>query len=112
MRRLIGCWDRSAAGWSGPGRAESAAAVGPSSVVVPGVLSENRPPVPFAEDQYPVGDLGPGGEDESFGVSVRARTAGRDLRCRGAGAGQGRVEGAGDLPGAVAGQEPEVRGPV
>ena len=46
----------------GPGRAESAAAVWPSSVVVPGVLGENRPQVPFAEDQYPVGDLGPGGE--------------------------------------------------
>jgi hypothetical protein len=37
---------------------------------VPGVLGENRPQVPFAEDQHPVGDLGPGGEDEPFGVSV------------------------------------------
>ncbi len=32
----------------GPGRAESAAAVWPSSVVVPGVLGENRPQVPLA----------------------------------------------------------------
>jgi hypothetical protein len=35
--------------------------------------------VPFAENEYPVGDLGPGGEHESFGISVRARAAGRDL---------------------------------
>jgi hypothetical protein len=96
----------------GPGRAESAAAVWLSSVVVPGVLGENRPQARFAEDQHPVGDLGPDGEDEPFGVSVRARTVRRDLRCRDAGAGHGRVEGAGELPGAVADQEPEVRGPV
>ena len=50
----------------------------------------------FAEDQYPVGDLGPGGEHEPFGVG------GLD-----AGAGQGRVEGSGELPGAVADQETE-----
>src|SRR6266704_346458 len=51
-------------------------------------------------------------EAEPFGVSVRARTARRDLRCRDAGAGQGRLEVVGELPGAVADQEPEVRGPV
>ncbi len=68
--------------------------------------------MPFAEDQHSVGDLGPGGEDEPFGVSVRARTARRDLRCRDAGAGQGRVEGVGELPGAVADQEPEVLGVI
>src|SRR5215831_8272620 len=83
-----------------------------SSVVVPGVLGENRPQVPFAEDQHPVGEFGPGGEDEPFGMSVRARTAEWDLRCRDADAGQSRVEGVGKLPGAVADQEPEVRGPV
>ena len=44
----------------GPGRAESAAAVGPSCVVVPGVLCENRPQVPFAEDQHPISDFGAG----------------------------------------------------
>jgi hypothetical protein len=95
-----------------PGWPELAAAVGASSVVVPGVLGENRPQVPSAEDQHPVGDLGPGGEDEPFGVSIRARTAGRDLRCRDAGAGQDCVEGAGELPGAVADQEPEVLGVI
>jgi hypothetical protein len=96
----------------GPGRPELAAAVGASPVVMPGVPGENRSQVPFAEDQHSVGDLGPGGEDEPFGVSVRARTAGRDLRCRDAGAGQDRVEGVGELPGAVADQEPEVRGVI
>ena len=54
----------------GPGRPELAAAVRASSVVVAAVLGENRSQVPFAEDQHPVGDLGPGGEDEPFGVSV------------------------------------------
>jgi hypothetical protein len=56
--------------------------------------------VPFAEGQHPVGDLCTGGKHESFGVGVGARTA------------QGRVEGSGELPGAVADQEPEVRGAV
>ena len=55
----------------GPGRAESAAAVGPSPVVVPGVLCEDRPQVPFTEDQHPVRHLGPGGEHEPFGIGVR-----------------------------------------
>jgi hypothetical protein len=96
----------------GRGRAESAAAVGPSSVVVPGVLCENRPQVPFAEDQHPVGHLGPGGEDEPFGVGVRARAAGRNLHRLDAGGGQGRVEGRAELAGAVADQEPQARGPV
>jgi len=54
----------------GPGRAELAAAMGPSSVVVPGIFGQDRPQVPFAEDQHPVGDFGPGGEDEPFGIGV------------------------------------------
>ena len=96
----------------GPGRAESAAAVGPSSVVVPGVLGQDRPQVPFAEDQHPVGDLGPGGEHEPFGVGVRARAPGRDLHHLDTGAGQDRVEGRGELPGPVADQEPEAAAPA
>ena len=28
--------------------------------------------MPFAEDEHPVGDLGPGGEHEPFRISVRA----------------------------------------
>jgi hypothetical protein len=98
-------------GWSGRG-AELAAAVGSSSVVVPGVLGEDRPQVLFAEDQHPVIDLGSGGEHEPFGIGVRPRTAGRDLQRFDAGAGQDRVERCGELPGAVADQEPEVRGAV
>jgi hypothetical protein len=98
-------------GWSGPGGG-LAAAVGSSSVVVPVVLGEDRPRVLFAEDQHPVSDLGSGGEHEPFGIGVRPRTAGRDLQRFDAGAGQDRVERCGELPGAVADQEPEVRGAV
>ena len=72
----------------GPGRAELAASVRSSSVVVLGILGEDRPQVAFAEDQHLVGDLGPGCEDEPFGVGVRARTLGRDLHGLDAGAGQ------------------------
>jgi hypothetical protein len=54
----------------GLGRAELAAAMGPSPVVVPGIFGQDRPQVPFAEDQHPVGDFGPGSEDESFGIGV------------------------------------------
>jgi hypothetical protein len=68
--------------------------------------------VPFAEDQHPVGDLGPGGEHEPFRIGVRARTPRRDLDRFDAGAGQDRVERGGELPGPVADQEPEVRDPV
>jgi hypothetical protein len=57
--------------------------------------------VSFAEDQHPVGDLGPGAEHESLGVCIRARAPGRDLHCGDAGTGQDRVEGFGELPGAV-----------
>jgi len=43
--------------------------------------------MPCAEDQHPVGDLGPGGEHEPFGIGVRARAAGRDLHDLDAGIG-------------------------
>jgi hypothetical protein len=58
---------------------------------MPGVPGEDRPQVAFAEDQHAVGDLDPGGEHEPFGVGVRARASGRDLRYLDAGAGQGRA---------------------
>jgi hypothetical protein len=48
----------------GPERAKLAAAVGSASVVVGLVLGQDRPQMPLAEDQHPVGDLGPGGEHE------------------------------------------------
>ena len=54
----------------GPGRAELAAAMGSSSVVVRLVFGQNQAQMSFAEDQHPVGDLGPGGEHEPFRISV------------------------------------------
>jgi len=44
------------------------------------VLGQDGPQVPLAEDQHPVGDLGPGGEHEPFRVGIRARAPGRDFR--------------------------------
>jgi hypothetical protein len=34
------------------------------------VLGKDAAQVAFAEDEDPVGDLGPGGEDEPFGMGV------------------------------------------
>ena len=48
----------------GPGRAEMAAAMGSAPVVMALVLGQDRPQVPLAEDEHPVGDLGPGGEHD------------------------------------------------
>ena len=45
-------------------------------------------------------------------VSIRARASGRDLHCGDARARQDRVECFGELPGAVPGQDPEVRGAI
>jgi hypothetical protein len=67
--------------------------------------------VPFADNEHPVGDLGPDGEHEPFGMSVRAR-ARRDLHGRDAGVSEDRDGRRGELPGPVADQEPEVRGPI
>jgi hypothetical protein len=71
-------------------RAELAAAVGSSSVVVGLVPGEDRLQMSFAEDQHPVGDLGPGGEHEPFCAGVRVGASGLDLHGCDAGAGQGR----------------------
>jgi hypothetical protein len=68
-----------------PGRVQPPAAMGPSSVVMAGVLGEDRPEVSFTEDQHSVGDHGPGGEDEPFGVGVSREDFGAGssrLRCR------------------------------
>ena len=59
-----------------PGRAEVPAAMGSPSVVVGLVLGQDRLQMPLTEDEHPVGDLGPGGEHESFRVSVRPRLTG------------------------------------
>jgi hypothetical protein len=109
-RRLICFWERSAAGW--PGRAKLAASVRSSSVVVLGILGEDRPQVAFTEDQHAVGDLGPGCEDEPFGVGVRPRASGRDPHRLDTGTGQDRVERFGERPGPVPDREPEAGGAI
>ena len=50
--------------------------MGAPSVVVGLVLGQDRPQMPLAEDQHPVGDLRPGGEHEPFRISVRAGAPG------------------------------------
>jgi hypothetical protein len=91
----------------GPGRTELPAAMGAPPVVVGLVLSQDSSQVPFAEDEDPVGDLGPGGEHEPFRITVRLRAPGRDLHDLDTGIGQDGVERCGELPGPVADQEPE-----
>ena len=49
---------------------------GPSGFAV---TPKDRPQMPLAEDQHPVGDLHPGGEHEPFRISIRAGASGR--RC-------------------------------
>ena len=46
----------------GPRRAELTAAIRVPPVVMGRVLGQDRPQMPFAEDQHPVSDLRPGGE--------------------------------------------------
>ena len=60
----------------GSGRPELSTAMGAASVVVALILGQDRLQMSLAEDQHPVGDLGPGGEHESFRVSIRARASG------------------------------------
>jgi len=57
----------------GPGRVELAAAVGASSVVVSLIVGQDRPQMPLAEDQHPVGDLRPDGEHEPFRIGIGRR---------------------------------------
>jgi hypothetical protein len=72
----------------GSGRAELAAAMGPAPVVRGRVLLQDGPRMPLAEDQHPVGDLGPSGEHEPFRIRVRSRAAGWDLHGLDPGLGQ------------------------
>jgi hypothetical protein len=46
--------------------------MGSPPVVKALILGQDRPQMPLAEDEHPVGDLGTGGEHEPFRVSVRA----------------------------------------
>jgi hypothetical protein len=74
----------------GPGRVELTAAMGTTPVVMGLVLGQDRPQMPLAEDQHPVGDLGPGCEHEPFRIGIRARAPGRDFTSRRVGAPLGR----------------------
>jgi hypothetical protein len=65
--------------------------MGSPAVVVGFVPGEDRAQMPFTEDQHPVGDLGSGGEDEAFRITVRSRTPGRYLRDWDGSVGQDRV---------------------
>jgi hypothetical protein len=66
--------------------------MGSPSVVVPDILGQDQPQMPLAEDQHPVGDLGPGGEHEPFRISIRARAPERDLHRFDTCSGQDRVK--------------------
>ena len=76
----------------GPRRAELTAAMRAPPVVMGRVLGQDRPQMPFAEDQHPVGDLRPGGEHEPFRITVGARTPGWDFHGLDTGIGQDRVK--------------------
>jgi hypothetical protein len=78
---MIGAW-----------RVKSQRSMRPPPVVVGSELGEDGPQVPFTEDQDAVGELGSGGQYESFGETVRPRTARRDLHDVDARASQDSIE--------------------
>ena len=69
----------------GARRAELAAAMGPPPVVVGLVLGQDGPQMPFAEDQHPIGNFGPGDEHEPFRVSVASHRQRHPVRMIGTG---------------------------
>ena len=96
----------------GPRREKVQSSMWPAAVVVGAVLSEDGPQVPFAEDQDAVGEFCSGGQNESFGEAVRSRTSRWDHDAVDTGAGEDGVERAGELPSAVADEDPEGGGTV
>jgi hypothetical protein len=82
----------------------------PCPGVVGGIPGKHLAQMPLAEDQHPVGDLGPHCQDEPFGEAVRPRTARRDLDHLDARVRQDRVELCRELTGPVADEEPESGG--
>jgi hypothetical protein len=86
--------------------------VWPPPVVLGAELSEDDPRVSLPEDQDAVGELGSGGQHESFGEAVRPRTPRWNLHGVDPRAGQGGIERRGELAGAVADEEPEGGGVV
>jgi hypothetical protein len=81
-------------------------------VVMAGVLAEDRPQVPFAVDEHPVGALGSCGAYPPLGIAVRARGPRRGLDHLHALGGGDLVEGGGELGVAVPDEEAEGAGPV
>src|SRR6187551_2545033 len=84
----------------------------PAAVVVGGVPGEDGPQVVFAEDEDAVGEFASDGQDEAFGEAVRSRASRWDLHGVDPDAGQGGIEGGGELAGSVADEEPEAGGAV
>ena len=79
-------------------------------VVMAGVLAEDRPQVPFAVDEHPVGALGSCGAYPPLGIAVRARGPRRGLDHLHALGGGDLVEGGGELGVAVPDEEAEGAG--
>jgi hypothetical protein len=101
-------WERSATGWPGPGWAELSAAMGSPAAVMGLMLGQDRPQMPFAEVEHPLGDLGPAVSTNRSAKRSRVG-CGRVLHNLHIGIGQDRVKRCGELPGPVTDQEPEVR---
>jgi hypothetical protein len=74
---------------------------------VGGVPGEHLAQLPLTEEQHPVGDLGPDGQHEAFGETVRPRTPRRNPERLDTGIDQYRVERRRDLTGPIANEEPE-----
>ena len=91
----------------GEWREKAQRSVWPSAVAMGAVPREDASQMPFAEDQDAVGEPGPDGPHEAFGVAVRSRASRWDLDGVDAGAGEDDVEGDGELAGSVANEEPE-----
>jgi hypothetical protein len=93
MAKQVNQWPSMSVNRSWPGLrwAELAVAMRAPSVVMGLILGQDHPQVPSAEDQNPVGNPGPGGEHESFRISVRPRTPRRDLHHLDPGASQHRI---------------------
>ena len=95
-------------GWPGVGLSRCELAEGtarPGGVVVLQVCSQHSSQVVLIDDQQLVEDLTAKGADDPFADGVRPRTLGRDPQFLAVGAGEDRVERAGELARAVPDQE-------
>ena len=106
-RRRILPWNRLGNSRCRAWRTQLQRSVWPLGVVVRGVRGKHPAKVPLVEDQHPVGQLGPHGQDEAFGEAVRPWTPWRDLDRLDACIGQHRVERCRELSGPVADEESE-----